>query len=558
MTTRKPKGTNTEKVSRGRARRLGLPAAALVLAVSATAAGTTASTGGTRTAPPGTTASVGDTRTAPAGTAASTAATPRAAPAAGLAAYYGQHVTWTDCRQGPDDEAGGALDRAGADCARVTVPLDYGRPTGRTIEIAVSRLPAADPARRIGSLVLNPGGPAEAALDMPLATRAYLGGAAARYDLIGVDPRFVGRSAPIDCDWPTGIWIRSAGTGRAAFDRQAAFQKDLAERCARRHGDVLPHATTRNTARDMDVVRAVLGERRISYLGYSYGAYLGAVYTQMFPGRTDRVVLDSAADPRRWGAGPWLGTEPAAERALRAWASWAADRHSAHHLGGSRAEVLATVGRIVRAAGRQPLRVGAHEVDEHVVPYLIMRGVGSDREENRAAFSGMVTALDRAARRLPVTPTPELEELLRFLLDGAGSPYGGQAAAIVCGDTAAPRDPDTYWREIQDSRQSHPLFGPLTHNIAPCAFWPGSPGEAPTEIANGTPALIVSTTGDTATTYRGSRALHRLLTGSRLLTLDGAIGHGVYGTYGNACVDRTVNAYLVSGDLPEGDPTCRT
>ncbi|MFF5523178.1 alpha/beta hydrolase [Streptomyces coeruleorubidus] len=512
----------TKKRSRGLALRLGIPAAALVTAT----AGTTAAHGGQESA-------------------------------FGLAAYYGQRVTWSHCRQGPDDDQGTALDRAGARCARIKVPLDYTRPTGRTTEIALSRLPAADPAHRIGTLVLNHGGPAEPTLAMPLETGAYMGRGAARYDLIGVDPRFVGRSSPIDCGWPTGIWIRSPGPDRAAFDRQVAFQKDLADRCVRRHGDVLPYVTTRNTARDMDIVRAVLGERRISYLGYSYGAYLGAVYTQMFPGRTDRVVLDSAGDPRGWGSRPWRGSERVSEQALRAWASWAARRHDTYGLGESRRAVLATVQRIVEAASHQPLRVGSYDLDEHVVPYLITRGIGSDKDDNRAEFSATVRVLDKAARRIPVEPRPELAGLLGFVLDGASSRYGSPAAAITCGDRAAPRDPDVYWRDIQHNRIRHPLFGPITNNITPCAFWPAPPSEAPTRIANNAKALIVSATGDTATTYRGSRAMHHLLPNSRLLTLAGTIAHGVYGEYGNTCVDGKVNAYLESGRLPTGNPTCQ-
>ncbi|WP_328439279.1 alpha/beta hydrolase [Streptomyces sp. NBC_00444] len=478
-------------------------------------------------------------------------------PAAGLAAYHRQHITWTDCRQGPDDEEGTALDRAGARCARVTVPLDYSRPTGRTMEIALSRLPAADRKHRIGTLMLNSGGPAEPTLGMPLRTRAHLGKTAARYDIIGMDPRFVGRSEALDCGWPAGIWIRSAGYSRAAFDRQVAFQRDLAERCAARHGDVLPYVTTRNTARDMDVVRSVLGERRISFLGYSYGAYLGAVYMQMFPGRTDRVVLDSAGDPRTYGPRLLRGREVPAERALRAWASWTAARHGTYGLGASRTAVLATVRRIVDAATERPLRVGPYDIDEHLLPYLISNSSGSDQEEQRAAFARAVGVLDKAAKGVAVEPTPELAGLLRFALDASSSPLASPAAAIICGDAAAPRDPEVYWRDIERSRVRHPLFGPMTNNIAPCAFWPEPPREQPTTIANDTPALIVSATGDTATTYRGSRAMHGLLTGSRLLTLQGAIVHGVFGEYGNACVDAKVNAYLESGRLPTGNPTCR-
>ncbi|MFI6390043.1 alpha/beta hydrolase [Nonomuraea sp. NPDC050540] len=138
----------------------------------------------------------------------------------------------------------------------------------------------------------------------------------------------------------------------------------------------------------------------------------------------------------------------------------------------------------------------------------------------------------------------------------AGSPLAGPAAAITCGDRAAPRDPAAYWNDVQRSRARHPLFGPLKNNIWPCAFWPNQPRERLTHVAGPTPALIVPATGDTATTYQGSQAMHRALTGSRLLTLRGATGHGIHGEYGDARVDAKVNAYLATGTLPATDPTC--
>ncbi|MEV4097765.1 alpha/beta hydrolase [Streptosporangium saharense] len=469
----------------------------------------------------------------------------------------GGPLDWKSCAQGSGDAVGKELDRAGARCAELTVPLDHSKPGGRTIKLALSRLPATDRAHRVGTMVLNSGGPGESGLDMPLRTRAAMKDVAARYDLVGLDPRFVGRSTPLDCGWPVGLWLRSAGSTRARFDHQVAVQRDLAERCARSNADVLPYANTRDTARDIDLVRRVLGERRISFLGYSYGGYLGAVYTQMFPGRTDRVVLDSPGDPTTWGPRATRGTEDEAERALRGWAAWAAGRHGTYGLGATPARVLATVNAIVAAAQDRPLRVGPYEVDDQAVPYVIFVGSGSDRPEARAEFASTVRTLNEAAHGRPAKPGPELDGLLAFVLTSAGSPFASPAAAIFCGDRAAPRDPDVYWNDIQRSRTRHPLFGPLKNNVWPCAFWPNQPRESLTRVANPTPALIVSATGDTATTYEGGRAMHRALTGSRLLTLRGATAHGIYGEYGNACVDATVNAYLATGVLPGTDAVCK-
>ncbi|GAB3427726.1 alpha/beta hydrolase [Flindersiella endophytica] len=473
---------------------------------------------------------------------------------ASLTAYHSQRLTWTSCRQGPDDEVGAGLDKAGAQCTNVTVPLDYSRPQGRTITIAVSKLPATDRKQRIGALFLNSGGPAEPTLGMPLEVSPYLGDLAERFDVVGIDPRFVGRSTPLDCEWPVGLWVRSAGSNRAGFDQQVAFQHDLAARCERERGDVLPYVTTRNTARDMDVIRAALGERRVSYLGYSYGAYLGAVYLQMFPGRTDRVVLDSAGDPERYGPRLQQGTEGVTENALRAWASWAAERDETYGLGDTTGGVLASVNEIVRASAREPLRVGPYRIDEHLAPVLVQRTVGSDKDDDRAVAASAIAQLHTAAEGGTVEPTPELAGLLSFILDGTSSSLISPSAAIICGDSTGPRDPEVYWRDIERSRERHPLFGPITNSIWPCAFWPES-REPLTRIANHREALIVSATGDIATTYRGSQAMHRQLTGSRLLTLEDVIAHGIYGEYGNPCVDGVVNAYFASGRLP-GNQTC--
>lgn len=478
------------------------------------------------------------------------------APPAGADGGPPPPLDWKPCAQGPDDALGRELDQAGARCAELIVPLDHSRPGGRTIKLALSRVPATDRAHRIGTMVLNSGGPGESTLGMPLRTRAAMKDVAARYDLVGLDPRFVGRSTPLDCGWPIGLWLRSAGPTRARFDHQVAVQRDLAERCARRHADVLPYANTRDTARDIDLVRRVLGERRISFLGYSYGSYLGAVYTQMFPGRTDRVVLDSAGDPNKWGPRATQGTEDEAERALRGWAAWAAKRHGTYGLGATPARVLATVNAIVAAAQDRPLRVGPYEVDDQAVPYILFAGSGDDRPAARTAFTSTVRTLNEAAHGRPAAPGSELDGFLMFVLTSAGSPLASPAAAIICGDRAAPRDPDAYWNDVQRSRARHPLFGPLKNNIWPCAFWPNHPRERPTHIANPTAALIVSATGDTATTYEGSKAMHRALTGSRLLTLRGTTAHGIYGEYGNACVDAKVNAYLATGTLPAADPVC--
>ncbi|MFB7619990.1 alpha/beta fold hydrolase [Kitasatospora sp. NPDC056181] len=477
----------------------------------------------------------------------------------GLERYYDQVLDWRSCVQGPDDQVGAGLEQAGATCADVTVPLDYGDLRGRTITVAISRIKATDTRHRIGPLLLNDGGPGGQTLGSPPRVRAALKETAARYDIIGMDPRFVGRSTPLDCGWPVGTNLVSAGLSRASFERQVALQKDLAAKCRAAAGPLLPHASTRNTARDMDVIRGALGERKISYLGVSYGTYLGTVFTQMFPGRYDRVVLDGALDPRTYGPVLLPNLLAENEQALAGWAAWTAVRHDTYGLGRTADEVTAGIRRLVEASARAPLAVGSGTdtflLDDTRVPFLLFAGLADDTDAARGGLAEQIAVLAEAAAGRPTRPSAAFTATLRFAFSGDASPTGSSQQAVICADAPAPRDPEAYWREIERSRAEHPLFGPMVHNINPCAFW-DRPREARTEVRRDAKVLIVAATGDPRTTYRDSVALHGLLPASRLLTLEGANRHALYGLYGNACVDDTVNAYLAGGRLPNGDRTC--
>ncbi|GGT06755.1 tripeptidyl aminopeptidase [Planobispora rosea] len=478
-------------------------------------------------------------------------------PESGPERFERQKPAWHRCRNGSADAVGGQLDDAGARCAEITVPLDYNRPDGRTIKVALARLPATDPQRRRGALLYNPGGPGVPAMPFILKLGQAAPEVAARYDLIGMDPRFVGRSTPLNCGWPVSA-VGSAGPDRRSFQRTATLAEDLASRCAV-HRDMLPHASTRNTARDMDVVRAVLGEPRLSYLGSSYGTYLGAVYLQLFPGHADRVVLDSALDPHLYGPDLTRTAGPAVAAALERWAAWAAHRHGRYRLGSSPAEVLATVNRISRAADRHPLRVGGHRVDSRVLPMLLWNVTAGDDTESYAAFAADVRVLHDAARGMKVTPTPILDEVIPGLDAPDADGYVSAQTAIQCADRAVSRDPEVYYRDIRAHRADEPLFGPLTRNLTPCSFWPVGPAEPPTRIGNDVPVLMVGAAGDPAATYTGQIAMHRALTGSRLVTLRGAFRHTVYaGLFSrrNTCIDKVVDRYLLNGVLPARDTVC--
>jgi pimeloyl-ACP methyl ester carboxylesterase len=482
-----------------------------------------------------------------------TASGHRAAPV--LARYYDQSITWHKCQTGPDDKLGKGLDAIGAQCGQVTVPLTYSRPDGRTITVAFSRIKATDPARRRGVLLINPGGPGVPGMEQ-VALGQLIPDVAARYDLIGMDPRFVGRSTPLNCRWRTDTFLRSAGPTRRSFDRDAALQKALAAGCVTGNQDVLRYASTRNTARDMDVIRAALGADKLSYLGASYGTYLGAVYLQMFGERADRVVLDGAVDPHVYGPGLLSRDGPAAAAALRHWASWAAGHNSNYGLGSTTGSVLSTVARISEVAVRSPLRVGKYRVGTHVLPYFLFISLYDDSGQAYAEFAESVRVLSEAAHGARATPTPSLEQFLAGVFTGAGTATDRAGTPILCADRAVSHDPGTYFRDIQAHRADEPLFGPLLRNITPCAFWPTRPAERPTTISNDVPALMVGADGDPVAPYAGQLAMHRALAGSRLVTLRGSFHHTVYLVAGSTCIDTAVSRYLISGILPARDAAC--
>src|SRR5262245_25145117 len=446
------------------------------------------------------------------------------------------------------------LDAAGARCADIRVPLDYAHPARRTITIAISRLAADPSAQKIGAMIINLGGPATPVLADVVLARQAMGATGARFDLIGMDQRFSGRSTPFNCHWTAGWLPRGAGRSKASFADMVRLTRNLARQCARSERAMLPFAGTANAARDMDVIRAALGESKLSYLGYSYGTYLGAVYTQLFPGRAGRIVLDSAINPARPGVAKG-SNGPVRERALHQWAKFAAAHDSQFHLGSTPSQVLATVYRIYRTAARRPLRVGPFHVDDTIVPAVLLDPLSDDSPASSAELATVVAALNRAAHGHPAKPSATLLQAIARQVTSADSARRSAQTAIMCDDAPVPRSPRVYWRAIQAHRSSAPLFSPVDQTITPCAFWPVSPPR-PARVANPVPALVVNAAGDINAILSMGRAMHHALAGSRMITLAGVRTHGVYLFHGSACVDSAVNAYLDTGALPSHDMSC--
>lgn len=479
-----------------------------------------------------------------------------------IPAYEQQRLSW-----GPCSKTQVELNAARARCAKVSVPLDYSAPGGRTLQIAVSRIKAKASAQRRGILLSNPGGPGGTGLANTLALRPALKRVADGYDLIGFDPRFLGESSPITCapaepPTPPG----PSTTPRTDFDASVRNARDTARRC-REHGDnaaLLPHASSRNVARDMDVIRAALGERKLSYYGISYGADLGAVYTQLFPRRTGRMVIDSSTDPAATQYELFQSSGEPAEEALDEWAAWTARHHDTYRLGRTASHVRTRVERLLAQAERRPVSIGRQRLDAPVLRLLLKQPI--QHTENDPTLAAIVRDLVDAAAGKAVEPGLELAAMLELLAssDLADSMVGG--ALFMCGDGGWPaggwpKDPETYWRNSERSRSTQPVFGPYVNGmIAPCAFWPSEPREPGTTIANDVPVLMLQARRDNNVPYDGALALHRKLTGSRLITADirshGVYGRGLEGLRPVPCADRAVNDYLRTGVLPAHDITC--
>ncbi|MFB7527516.1 alpha/beta hydrolase [Streptomyces sp. NPDC056178] len=464
-----------------------------------------------------------------------------------LRQYTQQNPRWQRCDAGSP---------AAYQCATLKVPLDYSDPGGKKIDIAVSRLKAGSAKERRGVLLLNPGGPGGPGLNMPVDPELNLPEKVKRqYDLIGFDPRGVGQSAPVSCGLTDDEKNDERSYKAETFAKDVEWARTVADKCRAKGGDALRHLTTRNTARDMDVIRAVLGERKISYLGYSYGTYLGAVYTQMFPERADRFVLDSATDPGRVWRGMFQGMAEGAEPAFTRWSEWTAERHTTYHLGDTPAEVREIFRKLIARADRTPIDSGEVSL------------TGDDiRSELRAMFFHVQRAAERVAE---LKKAAEGEEAApsgaparatgsappAFARDVPSDNDAASAWAVLCADTRPwPRDPEQYRRDAIRDKARYPLYGDFGSNIKPCAFWKRG-SEPATTVDNEVEVLILQNQWDPQTPLAGAQGMHRALHGSRMITVAGGEGHGIYGT--DSCADNSATAYLTTGRLPAEDLTCR-
>jgi pimeloyl-ACP methyl ester carboxylesterase len=441
-------------------------------------------------------------------------------------------------------------------CTTVPVPLDYRNPAGAAIELTISRIASVNPQKRRGVLLLNPGGPGVAGLDMPaqLVNRGIPSSVLDAYDLIGMDTRGVGHSAPVDCKftaeqgYPGNVppWAEDAAT--VAADAEVA--RSVAEQCAANDTDGrMAHLSTANTARDLDRIRAALGEKKASFFGLSYGSALGAAYASMFPATTDRVILDSnlgdtaltRAALRRFGLG--------AEQAFPDFARWVADRHTAYGLGRTPKQVRDTYFAIGDRLDREPIP----GLDGRVFRQYTFLGLYNDTTYPLLAqlWQSLRSSDEAAAQRLlGGLPAPDTRP-------HANSHGFSAFLAVTCNDSEWAGTVEAYQRSVAEDRKKYPVFGAASGNINACAFWSLGPSEPPVKINDRGPAniLILQNRRDTATPLLGGQLYRRQFAQrSRLVTVDDN-RHGVYVYGGNACALNVGTAWLVHG-RPFRDLSC--
>jgi pimeloyl-ACP methyl ester carboxylesterase len=490
---------------------------------------------------------LGTTRT----TAGAVATAPSTVPRTGLS-------SWRSC--------GGKLQ-----CAKLTVPVDYSQPEGEQLDIAVARLRATEPRRRLGSLVFNFGGPGDAgtqtlpdyAEQIPAAIRA-------RYDLVSFDPRGTGASRPVECvDDATADRLNAVDPTPDSDAELRQFYAgtnepvDVVARCVARNGAWLAQLGSRNVARDLDRLRAALGDDALSFIGYSYGTVIGAVYAQMFPTRVKRMVLDSPVDLSADALEELRGNSQGFEHALDDFLTeCAANRRCSFHSDGDPTAALTALQRRFESGLELPT-------------VNVSSGTKSKRTAGVAAFyTALISALyDRQYG------WPELADALNAARKGDGTYllaladlYNGRhddgtydnidevIGVILCDDRADPVPSfEDYQAEYEREVTQYPLLGRLVgSSMLGCdPRLPRAPvseqlGDVRADAA--APVLVVGTTRDPATPFAGAQDLVTRLTGSRLLTFD-STEHTAYTK--NACINRGVNGYLLRGTLPSNGTVCK-
>ncbi|MFJ5773269.1 alpha/beta hydrolase [Streptomyces sp. NPDC093094] len=442
-------------------------------------------------------------------------------------------------------------------CADLLVPMDYADPRGKKIRIAVSRLPGENPSARRGALLLIPGGPGGTSLDQPSEKARVLPKEVRdAYDLIGFAPRGMAPSTAVSCGLAPSDLAATKLRPWPGPDGSVAGNMDSARRmsqaCARNGGELIRHISTANEARDLDRVRAALGERRISAWGVSYGTYVGAVYGRLFPGRTDRFVLDSSGNPDHTRVGrAWLaGFERGVEDTFPEFARYASAPGTPHRVASTPAGVRRVLLELAARLDREPLPwPGANPP---VLDGNELRQAMLNAFYDPDGFPALAELID-AARTGKVPPAPQAppQDVMQNVT--------AVAMGTICNDVAFPASAAAYQEEVDTSRAAFPLTAGMPRSPMACAAWPFAPQEPPVRITDEgrSSFLLVQNERDVATPLSGARAMRAALGRRAVMVTVNSTGHDAYLGNGNACGDAAVSRFLATGRRPAADLYCR-
>ena len=461
-----------------------------------------------------------------------------------LAAFYEQRLDWVSCGEG--------------ECAELTAPVDYADPAGETIEISVLKMPTRGARTRVGSIVVNPGGPGGSGVDYATAADFIVGPEVReRFDVVGFDPRGVARSAPIDClsDAEMDEYVSISVTAPEGGPQDTpAADEEFVQGCSANVGPLLQHVSTVDVAKDLDLLRAALGEEQLNYLGKSYGSYLGAVYAEQFPDRVGRFVLDGALPPDLGPGELTIGQAVGFERASRAWAQDCLEE-GACPLGDTVDEVVQGLADLLDRLRDDPVPVrGDARIDELNDSWAFFGIIRPMYDQGM--WSMLTDALRDVVEDQDGTALMALANA--YLERSPGGVYLGNLIesnlVINCLDRGGITDPAAVQAQAE---QAAPVWGALmTGEASPCDTWPNEPvgGVRTIEATGSAPIVVIGTTRDPATPYEWSERLAEQLASGVLVSFDGD-GHTAY-MRSNECVNGAVDAFYIDGVVPEDGLEC--
>lgn len=454
-----------------------------------------------------------------------------------LSGYYAQEIDWKSCRQD-------------FQCATLAVPIDYRKLSTGTFEIALLKYEART-SKKLGSLIVNPGGPGGSGVDYAYAAEYIFSPAILdRYDIVGFDPRGVSRSAPIRCLTDKELDTNNNSDSRP--DNEAEFQqilqdtKKYVERCKDKNKHLTSYSTA-NVARDLDLLREALGDRQLNYMGKSYGTYLGTLYAYFFTEKVGRVVLDGAVDPSISNFQQILTQAVGFDQAFNSFADDCNKRKNCT-LPKDKDAAIAEMQRLLNEAANKPFPTKKSE--RTLSESMMVLGTASAMYDSQTGWPQLRRAISEAQKSYGDTFLKLADEYTGRQNDGSYPNNEFDSGAVIdCLDFNEPRTVQQIRRDAKAFKAKAPLFGPyLAYGGITCKFFNQDSEVTIEPMTTANPVVVIGTTGDPATPYEWAQGLNKLLTNSRLISLTGE-GHTGQGQ-GNACIDDQIDDFYLTGKAP--------